>query len=132
MAKKRKFFTPSQKVLIIKKHLVDHTPLSDLCDQHSLYPTAFYRWQKTFFENGTKAFDKSKGTEARLKKQIDTLEKKLVKKHEVLSDLMEEHVALKKYWGTLTASWIPLNTETLSSILSNIGAIKPIFRQPDL
>lgn len=101
MTKKRKFFTPSQKVRIIKKHLVDHLPLSDLCDQYDLHPTAFYRWQKAFFENGTKAFDKSKGAETSLKKQIDTLEKKLVKKHEVLSELMEEHVALKKDIGVL-------------------------------
>ena len=36
MARKRKTYTPEQKVQVIKNHLVDQTPLSDLCDQHEL------------------------------------------------------------------------------------------------
>ena len=49
MAKKRKKYTPKpQKVQIIKKHLVDKVPLSDLCDQHGMHPTVFHRWQKAF------------------------------------------------------------------------------------
>ncbi len=35
MAKKRKHFTPTQKVQIIKKHLVVRIPLSDLCDEYN-------------------------------------------------------------------------------------------------
>ncbi len=61
MEKKRKHFTPTQKVQMIKKHLVDRIPLSDLCDEYNIHPTVFYRWQKAFFENGAKAFDKRKG-----------------------------------------------------------------------
>jgi hypothetical protein len=34
-----------------------------------------------------------------LKKQIDQLEEKVTKKNEVLGELMEEHVALKKVLG---------------------------------
>ncbi len=102
MAKKRKYFTPTQKVQIMKKHLVDRITLSDLCDQYSIHPTVFYRWQKAFFENGAKAFDKRKGSaEIRIKKKVDLLEKKLAKKHEVVSELLEELVALKKNHGAL-------------------------------
>lgn len=102
MSKKRKKYIPEQKVQIIKKHLVDGIPLSDLCDQHGLHPTVFHRWQKTFFENGAKAFDNRKDTEkTRLTKKVHTLEAKLNKKHEVLSELMEEHVSLKKSLGEL-------------------------------
>ena len=100
MSKKRKKYTPEQKVQIIKKHLVDRVPLSDLCDQYGLHPTVFYRWQKAFFENGAQAFSQRKDTDrVRLEKKIDSLEAKLSKKHEVLSELMEEHVALKKSLG---------------------------------
>ena len=94
MTKKRKKYTPEQKVQIIKKHLVDRVPLSDLCDQYGL--------QKTFFEKGSQAFNHHKDSEkARFEKKIDSLEAKLSKKHEVLSELMEEHVALKKSLGEL-------------------------------
>lgn len=102
MARKRRHFTPEQKVQIIKKHLVDKVPLSDLCDQYGLQPTVFYRWQKAFFENGAKAFDRRKDTEKlRLEKKVAALQGKLTKKHEVLSELMEEHVSLKKSLGEL-------------------------------
>jgi len=102
MEKKRKKYSPEQKVAILKKHLVDKVPLSDICDQYGLHPTVFYRWQKVFFENGPAAFKTSKDNEAtRFEKKISALENKLTKKNEVLSELMEEHVALKKSLGEL-------------------------------
>ena len=57
MAKKRKNYSPAKKVQILKKHLVDRIPLSDICDQYDLHPTVLYRWQKAFFENGASAVD---------------------------------------------------------------------------
>ena len=36
MKKKRKNYTPQEKVIILKKHLVDQIPVSDLCDQYNL------------------------------------------------------------------------------------------------
>jgi len=102
MKKKRKKYSPEQKVAILKRHLVDKVPLSDLCDQYELHPTVFYRWQKVFFENGSAAFKNGKDTEtADFQKKISALENKLTKKHEVLSELMEEHVALKKSLGEI-------------------------------
>ena len=102
MAKKRKNYSPDQKVQILKKHLVDRIPLSDICDKYDLHPTVFYRWQKAFFENGASAFEKRKdNAKIRLEKKVNALEQKLTKKNEVLSELMEEHVALKKSLGEL-------------------------------
>jgi transposase-like protein len=100
MRKKRKKYDPEQKVAILKQHLVDKVPLSDLCDHYELHPTVFYRWQMEFFENGPAAFQKDKKDEsAQYQKKISALEDKLAKKHEVLSELMEEHIALKKNLG---------------------------------
>ena len=76
--------------------------MSDLCDQHDLQPTVFYRWQKQFFENGTAAFEKNGASKpSAADKKISALEDKLKRKHEVLSELMEEHVKLKKELGEL-------------------------------
>ena len=52
MRKPRKNYTPVEKVAILRRHLIDHVPVSDLCDEHQLSPTLFYLWQKPFFENG--------------------------------------------------------------------------------
>jgi hypothetical protein len=55
---------------------------------------------KEFFENGAAAFRKDSDRESQQDKQrIAALEAKLEKKNEVLSELMEEHVALKKSLG---------------------------------
>ncbi len=102
MSNKRKNYSPESKVEILKKHLVDKVAVSDLCDQFGLHPTMFYRWQKAFFEGGAAAFKKEQNSEkVRMQKRISALEQKLNKKNEVLSELMEEHVALKKSLGEL-------------------------------
>src|SRR5205085_6016965 len=56
MKKQRKHYTPEEKVAILRRHLLEQVPISELCDKHGLQPTVFYRWQKEFFENGTAAF----------------------------------------------------------------------------
>ena len=100
METKRRHFTSEQKVRILREHLLDHTPVSDVCDRHGVNPTVFYRWQKQFFELGHLAFENGKDKHsAKLKKTVSRLEQKLVQKNEVLSELMEEHVVLKKSLG---------------------------------
>jgi transposase-like protein len=51
MKKKRKNYLSEEIVAILKRHLIDKVPVSDLCDEYSLHPTVFYRWQKEFFEH---------------------------------------------------------------------------------
>jgi len=100
MRKKRKNYTPEEKVQILRRHLVDHVQVSDLCDEYSLQPTVFYRWLKQFFENGAAAFQGHENAEVKkLNKKIGQLEERLTKKHEVLSELMEEHLRVKKNLG---------------------------------
>lgn len=102
MRKQRKNYTAQEKVFILKRHLVDQVPVSDLCDQYDLQPTVFYRWQKEFFENGAMAFEKKPSSQSKSEqKRIEQLEAKLRNKHEVLSELMEEHIKLKKEIGEL-------------------------------
>ncbi|MCW7755344.1 transposase [Desulfobotulus sp. H1] len=100
MRKKRHNYSAQEKVTILKRHLVDRVAVSDVCDEYDLQPTVFYRWQKEFFENGAAAFEKSNSARNRAEqKRIEQLEAKLQAKNEVLSELMEEHVQLKKERG---------------------------------
>ncbi|MBW1925366.1 MAG: transposase, partial [Deltaproteobacteria bacterium] len=39
MKKQRRNYTAEQKVAILKEHLVEGKPLSDLCDAYDLHPT---------------------------------------------------------------------------------------------
>jgi transposase len=100
--KTRNQFTPQEKLAILRLHLLEHTPVSDLCDRHGIHPTMFYRWQKEFFENGAVALERRSKRAADLKEQrIALLEEKLRRKNEVLAELMEEHIQLKKELGEL-------------------------------
>jgi putative transposase len=49
MRKERKHYTSEEKVSILRRHLLDKIPVSDLCEELGLQPTVFYRWQKEFF-----------------------------------------------------------------------------------
>ena len=81
MTRKRKNYTPEEKVAILRRHLEE----------------------KQFFENGAAAFQRkgkrrSPTPEAR---KLEKLEAKLTQKNEVLAELMQEHVQLKKEIGEL-------------------------------
>jgi transposase len=102
MSKQRRHFAATEKVAILKRHLLDKVPISDLCDELGLYPNQVYGWLKEFFENGHAAFDngrKSKALEDANQQKIERLEAKLLRKDSVLAELMEEHVLLKKSLG---------------------------------
>jgi transposase len=99
--KTRRHFSGPEKVAILRRHLVEKVPISVLCDELRLQPTALYRWLKEFFDNGAAAFAAKAGP-GRLREEqrrIEALELKLRRKDEVLGELMEEHIALKKRLG---------------------------------
>jgi len=101
MTKKRKQYTAQEKVAILRRHLLEDVPVSELCEEHGLQPSVFYRWQKQLFEQaGEACFQQTRDREtARLKRRVAELEEKLAKKDEVLGEVMEEYVALKKALG---------------------------------
>ena len=81
---------------------MEGVPISDLCDELGLQPTVFYRWQKEFFENAAAAFEPRRRRAGDGKdRRIALLEQKLQRKNEVLSELMEEQIKLKKELGEL-------------------------------
>jgi transposase len=103
MTRQRRHFTPEQKVALLRLHLLEKKPISDICQEHHLSVNLFYLWQKQFFENGSAAFantGKHRKADADAKdRKIAALEDKLRVKNEVLAELMEEHVQLKKELG---------------------------------
>jgi len=100
--KARRAFSPTEKMAILRKHLIEKIPVSEICEQHKLQPTVFYHWQKQLFENGGAVFSnggKEKAKPNGQEQKIAQLEQKLQRKAEVLSELMEEHIKLKKSFG---------------------------------
>jgi transposase len=103
MTAKRKHYSAPEKVAILRLHLLEKKPVSDVCDQYNIHPTLFYRWQKEFFDNGAAAFEQNgkrrQAVEEVKDRKIAALEQKLQQKNEVLAELMQEYVQLKKEHG---------------------------------
>ena len=102
MTPPRKQYSAQQKVRILREHLVEKVPVSDLCDRHGLSPNVFYRWQKQFFENGAAAFARTgDARERKLETKVQALEARLADKDEVIAEIMADHVRLKKSLGEI-------------------------------
>jgi transposase len=100
----RRHFTTEQKVALLKRHLVDKVPVSDLCNEEELQPSVFYQWQRQLFENlaGAFATPASEGASKREKELVTKtkeLEAKLAKKDNVIAEISAEYVQLKKELG---------------------------------
>jgi transposase-like protein len=97
---RRPNFTADQKLKVLRLHLLEKRPVSDLCDEYGFRPSQFHDWQKQFFENGAAAFAKDRdGEKAELQRTVETLESKLAVKNEVIAELTQELVAAKKKPG---------------------------------
>ncbi len=123
MSKRRRRFSGSEKMAILREHLIEKVPISEVCDKHGLQPTVFYQWQRKLFEDGAGVFDPrlsssagsavASGSSSRRPsaqaRKIEALQAaKLRQKDEVLAELMGVHVALKKKsWGSLKGGWVP-------------------------
>jgi len=116
MAKKsRRHHRPDEKLAILKEHLVDHKPVSEVCEAHGVQPSLFYYWQRQLFENGAAAVAPSSRVSSSRDQQqaarIERLEAKLTRKDSVIAEISEDLVQLKKRtWGALTGRGVPHDT----------------------
>ena len=105
MSKKepRRQHAPDQKVAILREHLVDRVPVSEVCEKHKVQPSLFYYWQKQFFENGAAAFAQPRSGPTREQQQqaarIEQLEAKLAKKDAVIAEIAADLIQAKKEAG---------------------------------
>ena len=100
----RRQFTAAQKIAILREHLIEKKPVSEVCQKHALKPTLFYQWQQKLFEGGTVVFERpadAAGQNNAQAKRLEHLESKVRQKDEVLAELMGEHVQLKKSLGLI-------------------------------
>ena len=102
MNSERRHLNPQEKIAALKRHLLEGIPVSTICDDLGIAPTLFYRWQKELFENGHTLFQNGRAAKAvddANVKKIQQLEAKLVRKNEVMAELMEALTEEKKRNG---------------------------------
>ena len=100
----RRKYTTEQKVEILRRHMVDKVPVSDLCNELGLQPSVFYQWQRQALENlagafSTPADDGPSKREKELVAKTKELEARLAKKDNVIAEVAAELVATKNRLG---------------------------------
>jgi transposase len=104
MSRTRRHFTAEQKAEAVRRHLADKVPISDLADELGVQPSLIHLWIKHVLDHAAAAFERS-GSSRRVEeakdRRITQLQEKLIKKNEVVAELLEAHVQLKKELGEL-------------------------------
>jgi transposase len=110
----RRRFGDDQKAAIVRRHLADKVPVSNLADEYRIQPSLIYLWIKQVLDQAERAFQQASGgkrrraTEdakdrriTRLEEQLAQQNAKLAQKNEVIAELMEDNVRSKKAAGEL-------------------------------
>ena len=105
MPREKRIFPAEDRATILRRHLADKVPVSDLCDEYKIQPSLFYTWQKQAMENLSAALEdrrtrRAESNESVAQKQtIKKLEAQVQKKDSIIAFVSEEHLALKKKLG---------------------------------
>jgi len=95
---RRKRYTAEEKVKILREVLEDGKQISQVAEKYGLSPNNIFKWRKQLFEEGIQTFqikraDISGKAEER---KITALEDRIKQKDEIIAELAEELLALKK------------------------------------
>jgi len=104
MSKTRRHFSAEQKAQIVRRHLADKEPVSQLAEELQVQPSVIHLWVNQVLEQAQHAFERSPANgrlEHAKDRRIEQLEAKLVQKNEVIAELMEDNVRSKKAAGEL-------------------------------
>ena len=98
----RRTFSPEQKADIVMAHLIDGTPISEVCEQHNINVNMFYRWQAEFRKNTAAAFRKPDVRKQKAeRRKFDQLEEQLQKKDGIIAYVTTELMKSKKKNGEI-------------------------------
>ena len=95
MTKQRKRYSPEKKVEILREHLKNKVPISQLCEKYGIHPNLFYKWEKQFFEGAINTFANSSKSNRKNSKE-EHLKQKISRMQEVITELTQENITLKK------------------------------------
>ena len=95
---KRKRYTPEEKAKILREVVEDGKSVSEVAEKYELHPNCIFKWRKQLLEDGKQTFQ-IKRTDISNKakdRKILALEDKIKHKDEVIAELAQELLELKK------------------------------------
>lgn len=97
MNQPRKHHSAVKKVEILREHLENQVPISELSRRFGLNPNLIHKWKKQLFESGVEVFSRNnekaqQGQNAR----IGLLEEKIKDRDSLIAEIMADNIRLKK------------------------------------
>ncbi|MDD7611277.1 MAG: transposase [Treponema sp.] len=101
MGRTRRKFSSEEKLKMVMAVIQDGKAVSDVAQENNVHPNMILNWKKEFFENAAMVFDRHRPdiTEKAQQRKIEELEAKLKKKDEVIAEIAEENMMIKKTFG---------------------------------
>lgn len=115
--KSKKRYTSEEKTMILREHLENGETISDLAEKYSIHPNAIYKWKKQLFESAADSFSRKSKKQSQKQsmadKRIAELERLLAVRESLITELVEDNIALKKNirGDSLTRNGLNLRSE---------------------
>ena len=95
---KRKRYTAEEKVKILREVLEDGKSISQVAERYGVHPNNILNWRKQLFEGGVQTFQikRPEISGKAEERKITALEAKIQQKDEVIAELAQELLGLKK------------------------------------
>ena len=101
MSRSRRNFSAEFKTNLVLQLLKGEKELNVLAVENDIQPNLLRNWKKEFLENAAMIFDRHRPdiTEKAQRRKIEELETKLKEKDEVIAEIAEENMMIKKTFG---------------------------------
>ena len=101
MSKGRRRHTAEQKAELLRQHLADKKPVSEVCTEAGIGPGLFYSWQRDLLAGAPALFSsrRAPSREKELEEKVSRLEARVARKDQIIAEVTEEYVNLKKELG---------------------------------
>lgn len=111
--KMKKNYSSEEKAIILREHLENHVPISDLSEKHGVHANALYKWKKQLFEEAPQTLarktKKKESSPNELEQRIAELEALLVKRESLITELVADNIDLKKNTNGMVSAKNGLN-----------------------
>ena len=100
---RRKRYTSEEKIKILREVLEDGKSISSVAEVYGVHPNQIMNWRKQLFEGGQQVFQikRTDISEKAIEKQTKAFEDKLRHKDNVIAELAQELLELKKKYPGL-------------------------------
>lgn len=97
MSTQRTSYSAQKKVEILREHLENQVPLSELSRRYHIHPNMLHKWKKQLFEGALDTFSGNQKKSLNHQSHKTTLlEDKLKDRDSLIAEIMSDNIRLKK------------------------------------